>query len=98
MVEDRLVVMTGGARRIELRGRHELIGLEQDEAGVTLNVRTPDGLFDMRAGDRIYLRVPGRTDAVEQPAPKPAASESESKKTEVTPKAKSEAPKQGDKD
>ncbi|NBW75932.1 MAG: FtsQ-type POTRA domain-containing protein [Sphingomonadaceae bacterium] len=54
--------------------------------------------FDMRAGDRIYLRVPGRTDAVEQPAPKPAASDSESKKTEVTPKAKSEAPKQGDKD
>lgn len=27
--------------------------------------------FDMRAGDRIYLRVPGRTDAIEQPAPKP---------------------------
>lgn len=35
--------------------------------------------FDMRAPDRIYFRVPGRTDAVEQPAaaakpePKPAA-------------------------
>ena len=27
--------------------------------------------FDMRAPDRIYLRVPGRTDPVEQPAPKP---------------------------
>ena len=26
--------------------------------------------FDMRAPDRIYLRVPGRTDPVEQPAPK----------------------------
>ncbi len=28
--------------------------------------------FDMRAPDRIYLRVPGRTDPVEQPAPKAA--------------------------
>lgn len=27
--------------------------------------------FDMRAGDRIYLRVPGRTDPVEQAAAKP---------------------------
>ena len=35
--------------RIELRGRHELIGLEQRADSVTLNVRTPDGLFDMRA-------------------------------------------------
>lgn len=32
--------------------------------------------FDMRAGDRIYLRVPGRTDPVEQPAPQAEASES----------------------
>ncbi|MCE2841650.1 MAG: cell division protein FtsQ/DivIB [Novosphingobium sp.] len=44
--------------------------------------------FDMRAGDRIYLRVPGRTDPVEQPAPKPAASET--KKTEDAPKAQAE--------
>ena len=44
--------------------------------------------FDMRAGDRIYLRVPGRTDPVEQPAPKPAASET--KKAEDAPKAKAE--------
>lgn len=29
--------------------------------------------FDMRAGDRIYLRVPGRTDPVEQQAPQPVA-------------------------
>lgn len=29
--------------------------------------------FDMRAPDRIYLRVPGRTDAVEQPAAKASA-------------------------
>ena len=29
--------------------------------------------FDMRAGDRIYLRVPGRTDPVEQPASAPVA-------------------------
>jgi cell division protein FtsQ len=29
--------------------------------------------FDMRAPDRIYLRVPGRTDPVEQPAVKPSA-------------------------
>ncbi|HQA17262.1 MAG TPA: FtsQ-type POTRA domain-containing protein [Novosphingobium sp.] len=35
--------------------------------------------FDMRAPDRIYLRVPGRTDPVEQP--KPAASESPKPKT-----------------
>jgi cell division protein FtsQ len=27
--------------------------------------------FDMRAGDRIYMRVPGRTDPVEQPRPSP---------------------------
>jgi len=48
-VEARLVRAVQLDGRIELRGRHELIGLEQDEAGVTLNVRTPDGLFDMRA-------------------------------------------------
>ncbi|MBV8035232.1 FAD-dependent oxidoreductase [Roseateles sp.] len=48
-VEARLVRAVQLDPRIELRGRHELIGLEQDEAGVTLNVRTPDGLFDMRA-------------------------------------------------
>ncbi|MEA3262816.1 MAG: FtsQ-type POTRA domain-containing protein [Pseudomonadota bacterium] len=51
--------------------------------------------FDMRAGDRIYLRVPGRTDPVEQPVPKPAASET--KKAEAAPKAKSDSAK-GDKD
>ncbi len=51
--------------------------------------------FDMRAGDRIYLRVPGRTDPVEQPAPKPPASET--KKAEAAPKAKSDSAK-GDKD
>lgn len=28
--------------------------------------------FDMRAPDRIYLRVPGRTDLIEQPAAKPS--------------------------
>lgn len=44
--------------------------------------------FDMRAGDRIYLRVPGRTDPVEQPAPKSAASET--KKAEDAPEAKAE--------
>jgi 3-(3-hydroxy-phenyl)propionate hydroxylase len=48
-VEARLVRAVQLEPRIELRGRHELIGLEQDEGGVTLNVRTPDGLFDMRA-------------------------------------------------
>ncbi len=48
-VEARLVRAVQLDQRIELRGKHELIGLEQDEAGVTLNVRTPDGLFDMRA-------------------------------------------------
>lgn len=48
-VEARLVRAVQLEQRIELRGRHELIGLEQEEDGVTLNVRTPDGLFDMRA-------------------------------------------------
>lgn len=48
-VEARLVRAVQLEPRIELRGKHELIGLEQDDAGVTLNVRTPDGLFDMRA-------------------------------------------------
>jgi 3-(3-hydroxy-phenyl)propionate hydroxylase len=48
-VEARLVRAVQLEPRIELRGRHELIGLEQDGEGVTLNVRTPDGLFDMRA-------------------------------------------------
>jgi 3-(3-hydroxy-phenyl)propionate hydroxylase len=52
-VEARLVRAAQLDGRIELRGRHELIGLEQDandpSQGVTLNVRTPDGLFDMRA-------------------------------------------------
>ncbi|MGQ3053022.1 MAG: FAD-dependent oxidoreductase [Roseateles sp.] len=49
VVEARLVRAVQLDQRIELRGRHELIGLEQDADGVTLNVRTPDGLFDMRA-------------------------------------------------
>jgi len=48
-VEARLVRAVQLDQRIELRGKHELIGLEQDAGGVTLNVRTPDGLFDMRA-------------------------------------------------
>ena len=52
-VEARLLRAVQLDPRIELRGRHELIGLEQDAndpcQGVTLNVRTPDGLFDMRA-------------------------------------------------
>jgi 3-(3-hydroxy-phenyl)propionate hydroxylase len=48
-VESRLVRAAQLDGRIELRGRHELIGLEQDAEGATLNVRTPDGLFDMRA-------------------------------------------------
>lgn len=48
-VEARLVRAVQLEPRIELRGKHELIGLEQDVDGVTLNVRTPDGLFDMRA-------------------------------------------------
>ena len=31
--------------------------------------------FDMRASDRIYFRVPGRTDPVEQPKPRPSGTE-----------------------
>jgi cell division protein FtsQ len=42
--------------------------------------------FDMRAPDRIYLRVPGRTDPVEQPAPKT----SDSAKAAAKPATKSE--------
>jgi 3-(3-hydroxy-phenyl)propionate hydroxylase len=49
LVEARLVRAAQLDERIELRGKHELIGLKQDAEGVTLNVRTPDGLFDMRA-------------------------------------------------
>lgn len=48
-VEARLVRAVRLDARIELRGKHELIGLEQDVEGATLTVRTPDGLFDMRA-------------------------------------------------
>jgi len=48
-VEARLVRAVQLDPRIELRGKHELIGLEQDGEGATLTVRTPDGLFDMRA-------------------------------------------------
>lgn len=48
-VEARLVRAVQLEPRIELRGRHELIGLEQGADGVTLTVRTPDGLFDMHA-------------------------------------------------
>ncbi|MFG6415380.1 FAD-dependent oxidoreductase [Roseateles sp. DC23W] len=48
-VEARLVRAVQLEPRIELRGRHELIGLEQDADAVTLTVRTPDGLFDLRA-------------------------------------------------
>jgi cell division protein FtsQ len=48
--------------------------------------------FDMRAGDRIYLRVPGRTDAIEQPAPKPASEQPEADKPEAAaPKTKSKS-------
>jgi len=49
VVEAKLVRAVQLDPRIELRGKHELIGLEQDTDRVTLNVRTPDGLFDMRA-------------------------------------------------
>ncbi|PTT82205.1 FAD-dependent oxidoreductase [Pelomonas sp. HMWF004] len=48
-VEARLVRAAQLDGRIEIRSRHELIGLEQDAGGVTLTVRTPDGLFDMQA-------------------------------------------------
>lgn len=56
--------------------------------------------FDMRAGDRIYLRVPGRTDAVEQPAPKPEESAAAPKPeaSDSAPKNKTEASAKGDKD
>ena len=48
--------------------------------------------FDMRAPDRIYLRLPGRTDAIEQP--KPAASDSAAKAATPTPSGKSALPKE----
>lgn len=45
--------------------------------------------FDMRAPDRIYLRVPGRTDAIEQPASQPGAKS----ETAATDKPQAEKPK-----
>jgi cell division protein FtsQ len=54
--------------------------------------------FDMRAGDRIYLRVPGRTDAIEHPVPKPAASEATKPQDAIKAKPKSETSKPADKD
>ena len=56
--------------------------------------------FDMRAGDRIYLRVPGRTDPVEAPVPKAQPSASGDKQDDA-PKAKPKADvatTKGDKD
>ncbi|HCF24355.1 MULTISPECIES: FtsQ-type POTRA domain-containing protein [unclassified Novosphingobium] len=46
--------------------------------------------FDMRAPDRIYLRVPGRTDPVEQPAPKAGDSAKAAEKPAAKPASKSE--------
>ena len=46
--------------------------------------------FDMRAPDRIYLRVPGRTDPVEQPAPKATESPKAAEKPAAKTASKSE--------
>ncbi|MFM5954718.1 MAG: cell division protein FtsQ/DivIB [Novosphingobium sp.] len=40
--------------------------------------------FDMRAPDRIYFRLPGRTDAIEQPKPAASASPAATAKAEAT--------------
>jgi hypothetical protein len=44
----------------------------------------------MRAPDRIYLRVPGRTDPVEQPAPKTGESAKAVEKPAAKPASKPE--------
>lgn len=46
-VEERLVRACQLEPNIELRWKHKLIGIEQDDAGVRLQVRTPDGIFAM---------------------------------------------------
>ncbi len=48
-VEQRLVEACALRPEVELRWKHELIGLTQTDQGVQLDVRTPDGLFEMRA-------------------------------------------------
>ncbi len=48
-VEELLVRACQSSESIELRWKHELIGLTQDGDGVRLDVRTPDGLFEMQA-------------------------------------------------
>jgi len=54
--------------------------------------------FDMRAGDRIYLRVPGRTDPIEQPPGQGAAAETPAKPDAAAAKPKAATPAKGDKD
>lgn len=48
-VEERLVRACQLESNVELRWKHKLVGIEQDDAGVTLRVQTPDGIFAMEA-------------------------------------------------
>jgi 3-(3-hydroxy-phenyl)propionate hydroxylase len=48
-VEEKLVRACHLDERVEIRWKHELIGLEQEDDFVRLDVRTPDGLFEMQA-------------------------------------------------
>lgn len=48
-LEERLVRACQLEPNIELRWKHKLVGLAQDEDGVALQVQTPDGVFAMRA-------------------------------------------------
>jgi 3-(3-hydroxy-phenyl)propionate hydroxylase len=49
LVEEKLVRAAQLDERIELRWKHELIGLTQEPGFVRLEVRTPDGIFEMQA-------------------------------------------------
>ncbi|MGM9515956.1 FAD-dependent oxidoreductase [Roseateles sp. DB2] len=47
-LEERLVAACEASPLIELRWKHRLLSLAQDDGGVSLQVETPDGLFAMR--------------------------------------------------
>ncbi len=47
-LEERLVAACEASPLVELRWKHKLVALEQDEGGVRLQVETPDGVFGMQ--------------------------------------------------
>ncbi|MBA3620401.1 MAG: FAD-dependent monooxygenase [Acidothermales bacterium] len=48
-VEELMVARAEASARIDLRWEHELVGLDQDDAGVTLTCTTPDGDVEVHA-------------------------------------------------